>query len=87
MRKDGPYLRWACGSGRPGLANRPIGPVGPYFTIYTIYPLQLPPSPHLTVAVAQTVNWGDGQNRQTDWSVFNEVTDGHELNGDEESGR
>ena len=40
MREDGPYLRWARGCGRPGLANRPIGPVGPYFIIYTIYPLQ-----------------------------------------------
>ena len=39
MRKDGPHLRWACGYGRPGLANGPIGPVGPYFTIYPIYPL------------------------------------------------
>ena len=26
----------------------------------------------------QTVNWGDGQNRQYRWSVFKEVTDGHE---------
>ena len=45
MQKDGPYLRWACACGYPGLANGPIGPIGPYFTIY---PLQLPPSPHLT---------------------------------------
>ena len=48
MRKDGPYLRWACGCGRYGLANGPIGPVGPYFTIYTIYPHQVPHKPHLT---------------------------------------
>ena len=26
----------------------------------------------------QTVNWGDSQNRQRRWSVFKEVTDGHE---------
>ena len=26
----------------------------------------------------QTVNWGDGQNRQRRWSVFEEVTDGYE---------
>ena len=30
------------------------------------------------VAVVQTINWGDGQNSQKRWSVFMEVTDGHE---------
>ena len=37
MQKDGPYLRWACACGYPGLANGPIGPIGPYFTIYPLH--------------------------------------------------
>ena len=30
-----------------------------------------------------TVNWGDGQNRQRRWSVFEEVTDGEQRNWDD----